>query len=97
MSTSEPQSYVLQARVFGRVQGVGFRYFVQRSALELGLAGWVQNESDGSVHVWAEGARDALADLAAELHNGPRLARVDEVVLDQQPGTPTCSDFVIRR
>jgi acylphosphatase len=62
--------------VSGRVQGVCFRDFVQRRASELGLAGWTRNLDDGRVEVYAVGNPDALSELAAALHTGPRLADV---------------------
>ena len=60
----------------GRVQGVGFRYFVQRKAVELGLDGWTRNLDDGTVEVYAAGPPERLSDLAAALHVGPRMAEV---------------------
>ena len=66
-------------RVRGRVQGVGFRWFVESEAAKLGIAGWVRNRSDGSVEVLAQGTREQLFALRAKLHEGPRAARVDEV------------------
>ncbi len=70
----------LRAFVRGRVQGVGFRFFVERRALELGLAGHTRNLSDGvTVEVVAEGSREALEALLADLHQGPRLALVNGV------------------
>ncbi len=70
----------LRAIVRGRVQGVGFRYFVERNARELGLTGWVRNLPDGSsVEVEAEGERAKLEELLARLHQGPRMAAVDKV------------------
>lgn len=62
--------------VSGRVQGVGFRWFVQRQAQELGISGWVRNEDDGRVHVYAVGTQDQLNRLAGYLHMGPRMAEV---------------------
>jgi acylphosphatase len=62
--------------VSGRVQGVGFRYFVQGKAVELGLDGWTRNLDDGRVEVYAVGPREKLSDLAAALHLGPRMAEV---------------------
>ena len=62
--------------VSGRVQGVGFRYFAQRKAEELGLSGWARNLDDGRVEVYAAGSVESLSDLAAALHLGPRMAEV---------------------
>lgn len=61
------------------MQGVGFRYFVQRRAGQLGLQGWVRNNDDGTVEVVAEGDRPKLEQLEAALEEGPRMARVDHV------------------
>ncbi|MBV9769471.1 MAG: acylphosphatase [Bryobacterales bacterium] len=63
-------------RVRGRVQGVGFRYFVEHSATVLGIAGWVRNVDDGSVEVYAVGTAAQLSDLAGLLRQGPRSAEV---------------------
>jgi acylphosphatase len=69
----------LHAVVQGDVQGVGFRYFVQRKAQQLGLRGWVRNNDDGTVELVAEGGRDELEQLKRALQEGPRMARVDRV------------------
>ena len=66
--------------VKGRVQGVGFRWFVQREAAELSLRGWVRNTDDGHVEIIASGEPDVLAELKAELHKGSRGSRVDAVL-----------------
>lgn len=66
-------------RVIGRVQGVGFRYFVVRQASALGLAGWTKNLWDGSVEVQAAGAPDMLALMRDALLEGPPHARVDRL------------------
>jgi acylphosphatase len=63
-------------RVRGRVQGVGFRYFVERSAQALGVRGWVRNVDDGSVEVYAVGTPAQLSELAGFLWKGPRWAEV---------------------
>ncbi len=62
--------------VRGRVQGVGFRYFVQREAVRLELTGWVRNLDDGRVEVHAQGPAAVLDELAAALHRGPRFSDV---------------------
>lgn len=72
----------IQARRFivrGRVQGVGFRWFVEREAQTLRISGWVRNSSDGSVEVLAMGTPDQLSGLRSRLRQGPRAARVDDV------------------
>jgi len=66
-------------RVRGRVQGVGFRWFVVDEARRLGLTGWVRNLPDGGVEAEAQGDVKAVAELAAALGRGPAAARVDEV------------------
>ena len=65
--------------VRGRVQGVGFRWFVMREAARLDLAGYVRNRPDGTVEVVAQGAVAALASLESALRHGPPAARVDGV------------------
>jgi len=58
------------------VQGVGYRYFAQRSAQALGLTGYARNLDDGRVEVYAAGPADKLAEFAPLLHRGPRWADV---------------------
>ena len=65
--------------VKGRVQGVGFRWFVQREAAELGLRGWVRNTDDGHVEVLAAGSPEQMQELVLALHRGTRGSRVDKV------------------
>jgi acylphosphatase len=70
---------VLHAVVRGRVQGVGFRWFVRERARALGVRGWVRNRSDGSVEVEAEGDAGTLEQLRELLWNGPAGAHVRAV------------------
>ncbi len=86
----------LEATVHGRVQGVGFRYFVVANARALGLTGWVSNESDGSVHCVAEGDRRELEELLDILNEGPASAIVEWVATDWLPYTGHWHDFGIR-
>jgi acylphosphatase len=69
----------IHLEVHGRVQGVGFRWFVVEKANELKLSGWVRNRQDGKVEIAAAGAPDALAKLEAAVRAGPRGARVEEI------------------
>jgi acylphosphatase len=83
----------LHAVVHGDVQGVGFRYFVQRRAGEMGLRGWVRNNDDGTVEVVAEGERPQLDRLAEALRQGPRMARVDRVDAQWSSATGSLGRF----
>lgn len=67
-------------QIYGRVQGVGFRYFTWHKAQQLGLLGYVHNCQDGSVEVVAQGSLDALEAFHNWLQQGPRSARVDRVL-----------------
>lgn len=78
-------------RVNGRVQGVGFRYFVEQGANSIGLRGWVRNADDGSVEVYASGNAAQLSELEGLLWKGPRLAEVrgveqSEAALEEHHG-----------
>jgi acylphosphatase len=65
--------------VRGRVQGVGFRWYVEREASLLGIIGWVRNNPDGAVEVLATGTRQQINALHEKLRMGPRAARVDDI------------------
>ena len=71
---------VLHFLIKGRVQGVGFRWFVHREASELDLRGWVRNTEEGDVEVVASGNATDLAELRAILRRGPRGSRVDHLI-----------------
>jgi acylphosphatase len=71
---------VLHFLIQGRVQGVGFRWYVHREASELDLRGWVRNTEDGDVEVVAHGGEADLAELRASLRRGPRGSRVDRLI-----------------
>lgn len=83
----------LDASVRGRVQGVGFRYFVLREAMYLELDGFVANEVDGSVHVVAEGPSAILDELLERLHEGPPASIVERVVERREPARGIGSGF----
>lgn len=71
--------------ISGRVQGVGFRFFVERWANQLGLRGYVKNRGDGSVEVYAIGEAEALEELKLQLAEGPRSARVNSLEESDEP------------
>jgi acylphosphatase len=71
---------VLHFLIRGRVQGVGFRWFVHREASELGLRGWVRNTDTGDVELVASGPPEDLDELRAELRKGSRGSRVDKII-----------------
>lgn len=75
----KPALHTRRYVVRGRVQGVGFRWFVEREASTIGIAGWVRNNYDGAVEVLATGTREQLNQLRRKLQEGPRAARVDDV------------------
>jgi len=79
MTMSEAQDQRLHALVIGRVQGVGFRYYVMGAAGDLGLRGWVRNRRDGSVEIVAEGKKEKLSELLRVLQRGSRSSTVTEV------------------
>ena len=93
---SPPPVERLEATIRGRVQGVGYRYFVVRRALELDVTGWVANGADGSVRCVAEGTPAALEALEAQLRDGPTGALVDAVDVVRMPGTGQFARFEIR-
>ena len=87
----------LQATIRGRVQMVGFRYFVLGQAERLGLTGWVRNSADGqSVEVVAEGDEASLDTLEALLRSGPPGSVVDSVESNRTEKTQTFSDFTVQ-
>lgn len=84
--SDKPSQITKSFIVRGRVQGVGFRWYVEHEAKLLGLAGWVRNNPDGGVEVLATGTREQLNALHEKLRMGPRAARVDDIqVLDANP------------
>lgn len=71
----------------GRVQGVGFRFYVRERAVPFGLKGWVRNLPDGSVEIHAEGKKDILDLFIAEIRKGPTFGNVSD--LDEEWTDPT--------
>ena len=92
----QPASLARRFLVRGRVQGVGFRWFVEREAHILQIVGWIRNNPDSTVEVLAQGTREQLAGLHSRLREGPRAARVDEVEVNQADAIPGLTSFQIR-
>jgi acylphosphatase len=95
MTSTEKAIEAKRYLVRGRVQGVGFRWFVEREAHILGIAGWVRNNHDGSVEVLAQGTREQLSGLHARLRDGPPAARVDEVEISETKPAEGLNSFRI--
>ena len=91
-----PAGLRLVATVRGQVQGVGFRWFVQREAARLGLDGWVTNQSDGSVEVVAEGPEATLEELVLMLWEGPSGSGVSGIDMRHEPARGNIAGFTIR-
>jgi acylphosphatase len=80
----------------GRVQGVGYRYFAQGAAEQLGVTGFVRNLPSGEVEVHAEAGAATLMRFRQELERGPRLARVSEVIESEAIASGLYASFFIR-
>jgi acylphosphatase len=79
----------LTVLISGHVQGVGFRFYVQRTALDLGLTGYAENLSDGRVEVVAEGIRSELEYLLIKIKSGPAHAVVENMDISWGQATGT--------
>lgn len=71
--------------ISGRVQGVGYRYFIQKHANDLALSGWVQNQEDGSVEAEFEGPSNAVEKMIQFCREGPSHAKVEEIKKESVP------------
>lgn len=94
MKDQEPQDQ-FHARAYGRVQRVGFRWYVKQEADGRGLTGTVRNLRDGSVEVWAEGEQQTLVELIGRVLHGPTHGRVDTLHVDWDAATGRWPDFSI--
>jgi len=81
MADLQTRRYVIS----GRVQGVGFRWFVELEAVTIGVTGWVRNCENGDVEVMATGTREQHVTLRRKLQEGPRAARVDHISESGEP------------
>lgn len=93
---AEPVSeQALHAVVHGTVQGVGFRYYAKHRAASLGLVGWVRNNPDGTVEVWAEGRESALSGFETFLKDGPPAANVARLDVRRPSALGTYHSFKV--
>ncbi len=86
----------LEIIISGRVQGVGFRYFVQYKAREMGIHGWVRNLVDGSVMVVAQGIEPELKTFIDYLYIGPTRSRVDKITVNKMPALTVFDNFSVK-
>jgi len=89
VSFNPPMTVTKHLLITGRVQGVGFRFYMQRKARELGVLGWVRNRHDGSVEALIQGASGVVETMIAWARRGPPSAVVAEVRVTDANG-----DFV---
>lgn len=85
-----------EARITGRVQGVGYRYFVKQIAGENSVSGWVKNLSDGSVLVMARGEEAVMETFLDHLKEGPSMAAVENVSVSKMPGLENFNGFRVK-
>ena len=82
MSSQLEDTLTINMKITGKVQGVGFRYFVLQQAQELGIKGWVNNKPNGNVEALAQGEKADLERFIAKVKEGPSFSRVDDVNLN---------------
>jgi len=86
----------INAKIFGRVQGVGFRYAVQKTAEELDLKGWVRNLDDGSVEVAVAGDKEDIEKFLEWVRCGTIFAKVEEIKVEKRKLTKNFQSFEIK-
>jgi len=96
MAANQSEPVRLHAMIEGRVQGVGFRYYVEENARILNLTGWVRNRWDGSVETIAESDRETLEKFLLALRRGPRSSQVSDVSVEWLPATGEFNHFTIK-
>lgn len=98
MAEADNLSSISQVHIWvsGRVQGVGFRAFVQQQALFAGLTGWVRNVGYDQVEVVAQGPRSVLEEFIEVVRRGPRASRVDNSRVEWEPPSAEFASFSIR-
>lgn len=90
------QTKCAQITVFGRVQGVGFRYFTQTVAKRYGLVGWVRNNYNGTVEILVEGQQNDLDNFIQSIRNGCSSSHVRKVDIEWRLPTGKYTSFFIR-
>ena len=85
----------VQARIYGKVQGVGYRIWARSEAAGLGLVGWVRNERDGSVTAWLAGADAAVSAMIERLWRGPAGASISRIDVEEIETWTAPGDFRI--
>ena len=86
----------LHAIIHGRVQGVGFRYFVLNASRPHNVTGWTRNRINRTVEVVAEGKREDLENFLKELHQGPPASQVTKIDIEWLPTTGEFDNFQVR-
>ena len=82
MSSQPEDNLTVNMKITGKVQGVGFRYYVLRQAQELGIRGWVSNKPNGDVEALAQGEKTDLEQFIFKVKEGPSFSRVEDVSLN---------------
>ena len=82
MSSQLEDTLTVKMKITGKVQGVGFRYFVLRQAQKLGINGWVNNKPNSAVEALAQGEKADLEQFIAKVKEGPSFSRVEDVSLN---------------
>jgi len=95
MSKGGGERRSVRVRIEGRVQGVGFRYWTEMAAGEIGLDGWVRNRRDGGVEAVFSGPPDDVAQMLERCHSGPPSARVDFLKVLEEPAPPPPGFYVL--
>jgi acylphosphatase len=86
----------LKIKIYGRVQGVSFRYYTAEKAKQLGVKGWVRNEDDGTVCIEAEGEKAVLEQFLSWCRKGSRWAKVDRLEQEWSDNLNNFDDFTIK-
>jgi len=83
-------------RIFGKVQGVGYRFYATRVARRLELRGWIRNLRDGTVDAAVEGEAQAIDEWIEELREGPRYAEITKIEQERKEYTGKLGDFDVK-